>query len=346
MGVLMRRFWRLAVQMICFLIFGLSAFATLTAQQRSVVVIGGGPTGLGAAIEAKLAGFQTTLVEKRGGYSRQNTLFLFTSTLELIEEWNAPISFLEELEFKGQRRAFVLIKDLEMGLASFAENLGVQRVLGECIGFSREKRAVYIQTEEGQKNLSYDILVGADGTHSRVREMAGIANEILGEGAGGVSMVFAQNPKNQIIVEIQSHPEVFAKKVYVPNATVLFFQNQPQTPFHPLDLERMIDLCSEIGWQKEADCLANGSLFAMENISIPLQRSATFSDPERSLILLGDAAASASFYMGAGVNFSFKTIRFAKEFFKDWPQISAYERFNRDMEEQASWLIDLSRPLY
>jgi hypothetical protein len=40
--------------------------------------------------------------------------------LELFERWNAPIPFMEELEFRGERRGVVLIKDLEEGLTHLA----------------------------------------------------------------------------------------------------------------------------------------------------------------------------------------------------------------------------------
>ena len=59
-------------------------------------------------------------MEKRAAYTRQNASFLYTVTLELFERWNAPIPFMEELEFRGERRGVVLIKDLEEGLTHLA----------------------------------------------------------------------------------------------------------------------------------------------------------------------------------------------------------------------------------
>jgi len=327
-------------------VFFLLGFANLTASPSSVIVIGGGPTGLGAAIEARKAGAEVILVEKRDEYTRQNTLFLYTVTLELFEKWNARILRMEELEFRGERRGFVLIKDLETSLAQRADELGIQRIQGEFIDFVEDSHTAVIQTSHGNKLLPYDVLVGADGTHSRVREKLGIACHSLGESTGGISMVPAINLENKIIAEIQPHAEVFAKKVFVPFATILFIQHKSGAFLKNLNLNEMIQFVSEVGWHEEAMKMEAGSLFNLENIPVCLQRAAVFSDSVQGVILLGDAASSASFYQGTGVNFSFKTTQLAGELFRNWPQEESYERFNCDMEIEVAGLIDSSLPLF
>ncbi len=323
-----------------------SSIANLVSSPISVIVIGGGPTGLGAAIEAKEAGSDVILVEKRSTYTRQNTLFLYPKTLEILAYWNADIPLMERLEFKGERRGFVLIKDLEESLSARADELGVQRIQGEFMDFLENSHTVIIHTESGNAQLHYDVLVGADGSHSKVREKLGIGSSSLGEARGGIAMVPAENPEGKITAEIQSHVHVIAKRVCVPSATILFMQNQPDTPTQNFSRNEMIRLASEMGWQEEAMKIEDGGLFEIENIFIPLQRSVAFSDPARDVILLGDAAAAASFYQGTGANFSFKTTQLAKDFFANWPHRQPYEQFNRDMETEVNGLIATSLPLF
>ena len=327
-------------------VFLLIKAVNLMACPSSVLVIGGGPTGLGAALEARKAGSNVILVEKRNAYTRQNTLFLYPVALDLFEKWNAPIFLMEELEFQGERRGFVLIKDLEKGLAHRADLLGIQRIQGEFIDFIEDSHTAIIQTVDGNKFFSYDVLVGADGTHSRVREKLGIACHSLGESTGGISVIPTIHSEKKIIVEIQPHAEVFTKKVSTPSSTIVFIQNRPATFFKNLSSNEMIRFASEVGWQEDAMKMEEECLFNIENIPVHLQRATAFSDPIQGVILLGEAASSASFYQGKGANFSFKTVQIAGELFRNWLQEEAYERFNHDMEIEVTELINTNLPLF
>ena len=117
-----------------------------------------------------------------------------------------------------------LIKDLEAGLSLRADELGVQRIQGEFIDFVDDTHIAIIQTAEERKLLSYDLLVGADGAHSKVRERLGIACQTFGKAIGATCMVPAINPEGILSVEFKPHDEMFVKKVYVPYATILFLR--------------------------------------------------------------------------------------------------------------------------
>ncbi len=311
----------------------------------TVMIIGGGPTGLGAAIEARMAGLEVILVEKRECYSRQNTMSLSAGTLELFEKWNATIPLLEDLDFNGTRRGFLLLKDLEDGLALHADLLGVQRMRGEFIDFAEQTRSAIIQTERGNEILNYDILVGADGLHSRVREKLKIDCQLLNQTLGGVCMVQSHNPVGELSVEFQPHNDLFAKKVCVPNATVLFFQNRPFA-LKNLSLDQMTLFASELGWRQEAMKMGKESCIALENIPIYLQRAIAFSDPLRGVIILGDAASTASFFTGSGVNYCFKTTEIAGELFRTLHQENSFEQFNQNMEKEVECFIQMNLPYF
>lgn len=312
----------------------------------SVVVIGGGPTGLAAAIEARLSGADVVVVEKRESYVRQNTLFLYRVTVDLFDKWNVDVLRMERLYLKGERRGFVLIKDLEESLAKRVDDLGITRLRGEFKDFADEEQAALIHTADGSLSLPYDILVGADGAHSRVREKLGIPCSRIGEAIGGVAMIPGVNAENTIGIENREHRDVFVKKVTIPFASVFFVQNHPDKQFETISQKQVAQFAREAGWLEEAKMIEEGGLLNLENVHIYFQRAAVFSNPQRSAILLGDAAGCTTFYVGSGVNFSLKTAELAGAFFQHFHEDSAYSSFDLDMEKEVDTLIQNGRHLF
>lgn len=73
---------------IFFVILPFFNLAWLSGHERplSIVMIGGGPAGLGAAIEAKLGGAHVTIVEKREAYTREQYFFLWGASLSILKQ--------------------------------------------------------------------------------------------------------------------------------------------------------------------------------------------------------------------------------------------------------------------
>lgn len=332
-----------------FLFSWVTGFASL-AKPLSVVVVGGGPTGLAAAIEAHEAGADVLVVEKRNAYARLNTLFLYTVTLNLFDKWQLKVPLMTELEFKGEKRGFVLIKDLEESLARKVDELGIQKIRGKFKGFAVGEKAAIIQTQKGHISLPYDILVGADGANSRVREKLGIPTQSSGEAIAGIAMVSATNPEKKIGVEIGKHSDVFVKKVTVPHANILLVQNRPTVPLKELTQREIAKFCYELGWLEEARKIEAGGILNIENIRVNLKRAKTFVDPHKAVILLGDAAGCGSFYQGMGANSSLKTAELAGIFFREFrsaeASAAAWDQFNQSMEKVIDTLIKDSIPLF
>ncbi len=316
------------------------------AKPLSVVVVGGGPTGLGTAIEAHLSGADVTVIEKRQKYIRVNTLFLYTVTLELFNKWKVSVPNMAELEFKGQRRGFVLIKDLEDSLTKRVHELGIRRVQGEFRDFVEGERAAIIQTADGEILLPYDVLVGADGANSRVREKLEIPCTTLGYAIAGMAMVSATNPEKKIGAEIRTHKDIFAKKVTVPNASILFIQSRPDSVVEEMGKNELAHFTYAVGWQEEAEKIEEGGILSIENVPVYLQRATVFYHPHKSAILLGDAAGSASFYQGMGANFSLKSTELAGELFRQFHEETALASFERNMEKAVDVLMQDSLPLF
>lgn len=328
------------------ILIALLLIGTSEIRPLSVVVIGGGPTGMAAAIEARLSGADVVVVEKRESFTRENTLFLYRVTVDLFDKWNVDVPRMVRLYLKGERRGFVLIKDLEESLAKRVDDLGIKRLRGEFRDFADGEQAALIQTADGNISLPYDILVGADGVHSRVREKLGIPCTHIGEAIGGVAMIPAVNAENTIGIENREHRDVFVKKVTIPSASVFFVQSRPDKSFETISQKQVAQFAREAGWLEEAEMIEEGGLLNLENVPIYFQRATVFSNPQRSAILLGDAAGCTTFYLGSGVNFALKTAEVAGVFFQHFHEDSAYSSFDFHMEKEVDTLIQNGRHLF
>lgn len=311
-----------------------------------VVVIGGGPTGLSAAIEAKAAGADVVVVEKRDQYTRENTLFLPSGSLALLEKWGAMVPKMQRLFLKEEKRGFVLIKDLEEDLAKRVHELGILVLRGEFKDFVDAEKLAVIDCSGEKIELPYDILVGADGMHSRVREKLGISISCLAQGICSAAMVAARNTENMIGCDNRQNEEIFIKKITIPFASVLLMQNKPNQNLESIGKNDLIKYSREMGWLEEADLIAAGSAWILENVPVCLQRAAVFSDRQRSAILLGEAAGCTTYYRGNGAHYSFKTVAFAGDFFQHFYEENAFDSFDLNMEKEIDEFIQESRSLF
>jgi len=73
-----------------------------------------------------------------------------------------------------------------------------------------------------------------------------------------------------------------------------------------------------------------------------LQQAKAFSNQEASAILVGDAAATGSFFQGMGANTAFMTAELAGQFVKS----KSYADFNQSMKATTDALIEDSRYLF
>lgn len=331
--------------------FGLSLFAQ---DQPSVIIVGGGPAGLATAIEAHQKGAHVTILEKRESYSRMQVLFLEDSSLKLLGKWKVAIPQMRVADIgEGQKIGFIQIKVLEKALETSVKELGIRKLLGEFRGFKDEKgKTVVIATPNGDQQIPYDILVGADGMHSHVRERLGIESNSLGTATGAAAALLLPDPARPIgISAALKLNDYFIRKITAPFGSVIFCQTvSPPTPkTADVDSQKKLEeLARECGWEKEAALIAGAESFIIDDIEIVLQQAQTFSDTKRAAILVGDAAATASFIEGRGVNTAFKTAALAGDFFQKMQEdhAAAYGSFNQAMKETTNEMIDGSRFLF
>lgn len=164
-------------------------------NEHSVVIAGGGPTGLMLAAELALAKVDVAIVERRADQSVAGSRAggLHARTIEILDMRGIADRFLAQgktMQVAGIAMIPLHIGDfptrhpyglalpqeaIERTLLAWAESLGVSvlRAL-EVTGFTEDEAGVIVTLSNGQ-SLRAAYLVGCDGGRSFVREHAGIA---------------------------------------------------------------------------------------------------------------------------------------------------------------------------
>ena len=166
-----------------------------------VVVIGGGPAGLSAAIALTEAGAKTALLARRTPYADNRTTALLGASVDLLERLDvwprcrdkaAPLQVMRLVDDTGRliRAPEVCFASEEIGLDQFGFNIDNRTLLAaleeraselkslvrlddEAETVRPEVEHVAIVTSQG-RSLTARLVVGADGRQSLCREAAGI----------------------------------------------------------------------------------------------------------------------------------------------------------------------------
>ncbi len=166
----------------------------MVANDHSVVIAGGGPTGMMLAGELALTGIDVVIVERRTTQEVDGSRAggLHARTIEVLDQRGIADRFLAEGQamqvqaFGGvpldisdfpTRHPYGLAlwqRDFERILAGWVEELAVPVVRGtELTGFAQDDTGVEVELSDG-RSLRADYLVGCDGGRSGVRKAAGI----------------------------------------------------------------------------------------------------------------------------------------------------------------------------
>jgi 2-octaprenyl-6-methoxyphenol hydroxylase len=166
-----------------------------------VVVIGGGPAGLTAAIALTQANANTALIARRAPYSDNRTTALLGGSVDLLRELDvwprcsdkaAPLQAMRLVDDTGRliRAPEVRFSSSEIGLDQFGYNIENRALtaaleeraaeLSALTWFDEEADAIDPEDTEvairigSGKSLSARLVIGADGRLSLCREAAGI----------------------------------------------------------------------------------------------------------------------------------------------------------------------------
>jgi 2-octaprenyl-6-methoxyphenol hydroxylase len=167
-----------------------------------IIVVGGGPAGLAAAIATTDAGAKTALLARRAPYSDNRTTALLGASVDLLDRlgvWAAcvghaaPLKIMRLVDDTGRlfRAPEVRFSSDEIGLEQFGWNIdnrsliaslearaaelpGLVWIDDEAQSVAPDEPTVSVVTRQG-RTLSAYLAIGADGRQSSCREAAGIA---------------------------------------------------------------------------------------------------------------------------------------------------------------------------
>ena len=162
--------------------------------EHTVVVAGGGPTGLMLAGELALAGVDVAIVERRAGQdvTGRRAGGLHSRTIEILDQRGIADRFLSE----GQKHPVVSFHQIRLDISDFPTRhnyllalwqIHFERILAgwvrelavpiyrerEVTGFAQDDFGVNVDLSDGL-SLRAEYLVGCDGGRSLIRKAAGI----------------------------------------------------------------------------------------------------------------------------------------------------------------------------
>ena len=304
-----------------------------------VLVVGGGPVGLAAAIEARLAGLSATIIEPReGAVDKACGEGLMPGALPLLARLGVEPSGipLRGVSYRDGRRVAdhrfvdgnglgVRRLELHARLTERASSLGVDRVVSKVSSVDQDATGVTVGEVRGRW------VIGADGLHSTVRRSVGLEGRPGRLRRYGLRQHFYVAPWNDLI-EVHWSPGVEAYVTPVsPDVVGIAMLGQKGTDF-PTALAAIPALASRLTDAAPASSLRGAG---------PLRQRATRPGVGR-VLLVGDASGYVDAITGEGLRLGFEQARVAVQSLVD-DQPRAYDaewrRVTRDFRMLTSGLV-------
>lgn len=301
-----------------------------------VLVVGGGPIGLTAAIEARLAGLSVAIAEPRdGAIDKACGEGLMPGAIPLLNRLGVDPDGMPLLGVSYQdatRRADhrfrhgvgrgVRRTQLHAALTARADGLGVQRIYERVEAIRQDEHAV---TAAG---LRARYLLGCDGLHSTIRRLAQLEQPTMRARRFGLRQHFQVAPWTDLI-EVHWTPDA---EVYVtpvaPDTVGIAVLGPRHTSFE--------DAVAAV--PKLADRLAGHEFVSELRGAGPLRQRASARHRGR-VLLVGDAAGYVDAITGEGLRLGFEQARAAiaavgahapARYEREWLRITRDFRFLTD----------------
>ena len=308
-----------------------------------LIVVGGGPVGLAAAIEARLAGLSVVLVEAReGSVDKACGEGLMPGALPLLERLGVSptgmplrgVSYRDGSRVADYRFAHgsglgVRRLELHRALAARADELGVDRVFEKVTELSQDPAGVSVGS------LRSNWVFGADGLHSSVRRLAGLEAAPGRLRRYGLRRHFTVAPWNDLIEVHWAHGvEAYVTPVAPDVVGVAILGSKG------MDFDAAVAGIPELTGH-----LAGASRASVLRGAGPLRQRATRPGSGR-VLLVGDASGYVDAITGEGLRLGFEQARVAvdaiaagepRRYNAEW------RRVTRDFRTLTSGLVTAAR---
>jgi len=304
-----------------------------------LVIVGGGPVGLSAAIEARLAGLSVVVIEARDGtIDKACGEGLMPGALPLLERLGVtPTGMpLRGVSYRDGRRVAdhrfsngdgLGVRRLELHdrLTERASSLGVSRVTAKVSTVNQDATGVTVGEVRGRW------LIGADGLHSTVRRSTGLEGRAGRSRRFGLRQHFRVAPWNDLI-EVHWSPGVEAYVTPVaPDVVGIAMLGRKGTNFETA-LAAIPQLASRLTDAEPASSLRGAG---------PLRQRATRPGAGR-VLLVGDASGYVDAITGEGLRLGFEQARVAvQSIVDDAPRAydAEWRRVTRDFRVLTGGLV-------
>jgi flavin-dependent dehydrogenase len=310
----------------------------VTSTDVDVVVVGGGPVGLAASIEARMAGLSVALIEPReGAIDKACGEGLMPGAVPLLARLGVdpPGMPLRGVSYRsGSRRADHLFRTgtgrgvrrttLHAALAARAAALHVQRITGRVDSLEQDADGVTIH------GLRAAHVLAADGLHSTVRRLVGLERSApRARRRFGITRHFEVEPWGDLIeIHWASKAEVYITPLE-PRLVGVSILGAPRTDFDqtiasiPALADRIAGLASVTGLKGAG----------------PFRRRAARPSAGR-VLLVGDSSGYVDAITGEGLRLGFDQARLAVEHILGGEQYdAAWKRCTRDFRVLTSRLV-------
>ena len=279
-------------------------------KDADVVIAGGGPVGLAAAIEARLAGLSVVIIEPRDDtIDKACGEGLMPGAVPLLARLGVdPDGMpLRGVSYNnGHRRADHLFRTgigrgvrrttLHDALAKRAAELGAERAVGRVETFAQDADGVTVN------GIRAGWLFGADGLHSTVRRVAGLERTVRGRKRFGLRQHFFVEPWTDLIeIHWARHAEVYVTPT-APDIVGISILGAPRTDF-AVTIAGIPVLAQRLRGAEVASTLRGAG---------PFRQRASRPSSGR-VLLVGDASGYVDAITGEGLRLGFDQARVAVE---------------------------------
>lgn len=272
-----------------------------------VVVVGGGPIGLAAAIEARLRGLTVAVIEPRGGpIDKACGEGLMPGAVPLLHRLGvhpaghplAGVGYYAsapgvEHRFAGGSGLGVRRTTLHAALAERASQLGAERIVGRADAIEQSEDTVTVAV--GTHRIVGRWLFGCDGLHSTVARLTGLATPALQKGRRyGIRQHFALRPWSDLI-EVYYGPNAELYVTPVADNVVGVAMLAPQGTSYDTALADVPALAERLAGAEQASERRGAGPF----------RQRTSARTAGRVLLVGDASGYVDALTGEGLRLGF-----------------------------------------